>query len=310
MNFSVIGTGAIGGYYGGLLAHAGQEVHFLIKSDYDHVKAHGLFIQSDVLGAIHVDPVHAYRHVIEMPISDVVLICLKSTENKSLLPKLLPPLLHSGTVVIPIQNGLGIEKDIAAMFPGISVVGGIAQIAANKTGPGALHHQDYGYLELGSYNVADTTRLDKIVAAFENTAIQVSATDDLAQLRWRKLVWNVTFNGLSVILNTTTDRILKVPSARSLAKKIMLEVIAGAQACKVDIPELFADELLEFTGKMHPYAPSMKLDYDFGRPLEIHYIYENPVDTAKAAGYYMSTVDVLAKQLLFMAGENRATADS
>jgi 2-dehydropantoate 2-reductase len=305
MRFSVIGTGAIGGFYGGLLAHAGQEVHFLLRSDYEHVKNHGLFIQSDVLGPIQIDNVKAYRNVSEMPRSDVVLICLKSTENKSLLPALLPPLLHADTVVIPIQNGLGVEKDIAEMFPGISVAGGIAQIAANKTGPGSLHHQDYGYLELGSYNIEKPERLNEIVAAFEKTRIGISAADDLAHLRWRKLVWNITFNGLSVILNTTTDRVLHVPSARSLAKKIMLEVIAGANACNVDIPEHFADELLEFTEKMHPYAPSMKLDFDSGRPLEIHYIYENPVNTANSAGYYMSTVDVLAKQLTFLSEEKR-----
>jgi 2-dehydropantoate 2-reductase len=305
MRFSVIGTGAIGGYYGGLLAHAGQEVHFLLRSDYDHVNAHGLSIQSDILGPIHVSNVNAYRNVSDMPKSDVVLICLKSTENKALLPELLPPLLHSSTVVIPIQNGLGVENDLVEMFPGLWVAGGIAQIAANKTGPGSLHHQDYGYLELGSYNIESPGRLNEIVAAFENTRIHVSAADDLAHLRWRKLVWNVTFNGLSVILDTTTDRILHVRSSRSLAKKIMLEVIAGANACNIDIPEHFADELLEFTEKMHPYAPSMKLDYDNGRPLEIHYIYENPVNTASAAGYYMSTVDVLAKQLTFLSQEKR-----
>lgn len=300
MIFSVIGTGAIGGFYGGMLAHAGQEVHFLLNSDYDWVKEQGLSIISAHLGSIHLPKVHAHSTTTDMPQSDVILVGLKSIQNERLLPDLLPPLLKKDSVVILIQNGLGVEKDVADLFPDVSIVGGIARVSASKIGPGVIKHFDNGRLELGSYHLANVDNLEKIVSVFQTTGLPIVITPDLQLLRWRKLVWNIPFNGLSVILNTTTDQLVGNPETVQLSKEIMLEVIAGANACGSPLPESFADEMIAYTQSMRPYAPSMKLDFDQGRPLEIRYIYENPVLAARAAGYDMTRVDTLTKLLTFL----------
>lgn len=92
MRYGIIGTGAIGGYYGAKLAHAGQEVHFLLHSDYEYVKQHGLQVDS-CDGSFHLDDVNAYGQTKDMPTCDVVLVGLKSVNNDK-LPALLPPLLH------------------------------------------------------------------------------------------------------------------------------------------------------------------------------------------------------------------------
>ena len=109
MRYGVIGTGAIGGYYGAKLAHAGQELHFLFRSDYEYVKQHGLQVDS-CDGSFHLDDVNAYLHTEDMPKCDVVLVCLKSVNN-SKLQTLLPPLLHDDTLVVLIQNGIGVEEE-------------------------------------------------------------------------------------------------------------------------------------------------------------------------------------------------------
>ena len=132
--YGVIGTGAIGGYYGGKLARSGQEVHFLLHRDYDYVKEHGLQVDS-CDGSFHLDHVNAYHRTADMPQCDVVLVCLKTTNNH-LLKELLPPLLAPHTIVVLIQNGIGVEADVQQMFPDTAIVAGLAFICSAKTEPG------------------------------------------------------------------------------------------------------------------------------------------------------------------------------
>lgn len=299
MRYAIVGTGAIGGFYGAMLANAGEEVHFLLNRDYAIVKEEGLHVISEVFSDIHLDKVNAYQRAADMPVCDVILVCLKTTSNASVLPSLVQPLLHDGTVIILIQNGLGVEADVAAQFPGTGVAGATALISVNKVGPGQMHHLDYGDLEIGNFNIEDAAMIDRVVAAFDRTGLIAKKAEDLNALRWKKLVWNITFNGMCVVLNTTADKLLADPATYHLSKEIMHEVILGANACGALLPESMVYDMLQFTIAMRPYAPSMKLDYDAGRPMELRYIYENPVAMAKAAGYYMSKVDMLLQQLLF-----------
>ena len=115
MRYGIVGTGAIGGYYGSKLAYSGQEVHFLSHSDYRFVKERGMQVDS-CDGSFHLDHVNVYQSSADMPKCDVVIVGLK-TINNHLLPELLPPLLHEHTVVVLIQNGIGVEADVQKMFP-------------------------------------------------------------------------------------------------------------------------------------------------------------------------------------------------
>ena len=147
MKYGVIGTGAIGGYYGAKLARAGQEVHFLLHKDYEYVKANGLQVDS-CDGSFHIRA-NAYARTADMPQCDVVLVCLKSVNNGK-LKELLPPLLHEHTLVVMIQNGIGIEPDVQAMFPGVQLAAGLAFICSAKTEPGRVSHQCYGSINLAN----------------------------------------------------------------------------------------------------------------------------------------------------------------
>ncbi|MDR0349099.1 MAG: putative 2-dehydropantoate 2-reductase [Tannerella sp.] len=300
MKTGIIGTGAVGGFYGGLLAKNGNDVHFLLNSDYEHVKANGLRIDSELLGKIHLPHVNVYRTSNEMPSCDIILVCLKTLMNQSLLPDILPPLLKDESIVILVQNGLGIEAELSHIFPEISIAGGLAFIASNKTGPGHIRHIDQGHINIGNYNVKDTSMLLRFVDILNDAGIKTRYSDDLPRLRWRKLVWNIAFNGTTVVLNATTDQLLQQPESRQLLKDLMLEVIYGAQACGVDLDERFADEQLALTDTFHAYKPSMKLDYDRKRPMEIRYIYDYPVMEAFKHGFEMKKVKLIADQLYFL----------
>ncbi|MBK5722524.1 putative 2-dehydropantoate 2-reductase [Dysgonomonas sp. Marseille-P4677] len=300
LKYAVIGTGAIGGYYGGRLANSGQEVHFLLHSDYDYVKQNGLQIDS-VEGDFHLSSVFAYNRTLDMPKCDVVLVALKSTNNR-LLKDLLPPLLHENTVVILIQNGLGLEADLQEDFPTLSIAGGLAFICSSKIGAGHIGHFDEGRLNLGSFSCSNIKILEQVCADLTNAGVEAQLLE-LEKARWMKLVWNIPYNGMTVVMNTTTDRLMGNEPMVDLLREIMIEVVQAANQIgqnKFSIPESYVDSILETTRHMTPYSPSMKLDYDFCRPLEIEYIYTRPVVEAARYGYNMFHVSMLEKQLQYI----------
>lgn len=300
--YGVIGTGAIGGYYGGKLAKAGEKVHFLFHSDYDYVVEHGLQVDS-CEGSFHLDVVNAYHRAADMPACDVVLVSLKSVNNY-LLPQLLPPLLKPDTLVVLIQNGIGVEEDVQKMLPQVRLAAGLAYICSAKTEPGRVNHQGLGRISLGNYSCPDTERVEAVVADFVAAGIKADRVD-YREARWKKAVWNMTFNGMSVVLNTQTDKLVADSFIERLLRRQMLEIIHAAQAVGVEgIGDDYAETMLNMTRKMKPYSPSMKLDYDFHRPMEINYLYTRPIEEARGAGVSMPMMEMLEAELLFLDNHN------
>jgi len=303
IRYGVIGTGALGGFYGGMLAKAGGNVHFLLRGDFEYARENGLRVDS-IMGDFHLPTIKAYSKTDDMPACDVVLVCLKTTENGS-LPDLLRPLLRRNPVVLLLQNGLGVEEDLASRLPEAEIAGGLAFVCSQKNGPGHIRHLDYGKLDIASYNVKNAAVLHRIIDDFRAVGIPAELSNDLQFARWRKLVWNIPFNGLTVVMNTTTDRLAADASTQCLAREIMLEVIHGANRCGVGLRESLAQKMIDMTLEMIPYAPSMKLDYDNRRPMEIEYIYSRPIAAAARAGFDMPKTAMLESQLRFMGDETR-----
>ncbi len=300
MRYAVIGTGAIGGFYGAKLASAGKEVHFLFRSDYSQVVQNGLVVES-VDANFTIDPVNAYRTTDDMPPCDVVLVGLKTTANH-MLDRLLRPILKPNTLVVLIQNGYGIEQQLAEVFPEISIAGGMAFICSQKNSPGVISHLDYGSVNIGLY-CGNRSGLEQVVDDFTQSGVDARIVPDLMKARWEKLVWNVPFNGMSVVMNALTEEMVKNESTRELLYDIMVEVITAAKYCGVDIDADFPDKMMAMTMKMTAYAPSMKLDYDHRRPMEINTMYSAPIMAAAAVGYDMKKTKMLEQQLRFISAQ-------
>lgn len=299
MKYAVIGTGAIGGYYGGRLAQNGQEVHFLLRSDYDYVKEHGLQVDS-CDGSFHLDHVNAYNDTRDIPQVDVVLVCLKTINNFK-LQTMLPPLLGDDTIVVLIQNGIGVESDVEALFPGIQLVAGLAFICSGKTEPGRVNHQCYGHINFGNYSCRNSARLQTLLDEFNAAGVKAGLVE-YQEARWKKAVWNMPFNGMTVALNTQTDLLLKNPATRQLIYDQMMEVIGVARHLGVKgLDASFADLMIQMTDEMTPYSPSMKLDFDFHRAMEIQYLYTRPIEIAREAGFRMPKLEMLEAELKFLA---------
>ncbi|HEY9835556.1 MAG TPA: putative 2-dehydropantoate 2-reductase [Vampirovibrionales bacterium] len=302
-SYAIIGTGAIGGFYGAKLQQAGFEVHFLLHRDYQFVRDRGLRVDS-AWGDFTLDSLNVYNDVHQMPPCDVVMVALKTTQN-FLLPKLLPPVLKESGAVLMLQNGLGNEEAVAPIVGPAHILGGLCFICSNKVAEGHIHHLDYGVITLGEYApdyqpLGITPTLQAIAGDLETAGIPIQFAEDLLLARWKKLVWNIPYNGLSVVLNARTDEIMAHESTRLLSEALMREVVAIAAAYNREIPESFIQKMLDHTAKMKPYITSMKLDYDYHRPLEIESIVGNPLQAAIAKQIPVPKIAMLYDQLNFI----------
>lgn len=314
-SYAILGTGALGGFYGSRLQQAGLDVHFLLHNDYQHVFECGLVIESPD-GDFTLPRVQAYSSVLDMPRCDVVVVALKTTQNK-LLPQLLPPVLKDNSVVLELQNGLGLEKDIAQIASNKPIIGGLCFLCSNRISPGHIRHLDYGTITLAEYTSDGTpggmtAQMHQIAQDFKLAGIPIRLAEDLLAARWQKLVWNIPFNGLSVVLDATTGELMADIHARSLVEQLMGEVVTAAEACiqrsplqaNLTIPDGFIQKMLNDTQNMKPYRTSMKIDYDERRPLEIEAIFENPLRIAQHASVSMPHVAMLYRQLKFLDAHN------
>lgn len=307
LRYCVLGTGALGGFYGGLMAKRGLDIHFLLHSDFEHVVKHGLRVDSK-LGDFHLPKINAYAKPHDMPKCDVAIVGLKSTQNH-LLEDLLKPILHKDSIVLVLQNGLNVEQTARGIVGPSRVAGGCCFLCSNKVGPGHIRHLDYGRIVFGAYRGIDgsdpgpsTQMLQEVLQDMVASGIEAYLTEDLPTTKWKKLMWNIPFNGLSVLLNASTDAIMNDPDSRLLARRISEEVRQIALAAGSPIEPSYVDWVIDHTDDMVPYDSSMRLDYLNGRAIEVEAIYGNALQEAQRCGFAAPIVMTMYQQLKFLAG--------
>jgi 2-dehydropantoate 2-reductase len=291
---AVVGSGAVGCYYGGKLAQFGRDVHFLMRSDYEHVKKRGLRILSKQ-GNVHLPKVNAHSTPESIGPCDLVLIALKSTANAA-LDSLIPPLLRpdGSTLLMTLQNGLGNEEYLAERFGADRVLGGLCFVCLNRTAPGVIEHFSHGRIEMGEFYGLPLPRTWEIQGEFKRCGVVCSVLPDLGLARWRKLVWNVPFNGLSITGGgIDVAQILADEDLLYLTRALMGEVIGIARKLGHDIPESFAEKNIENTKSMGPYRPSSLIDFEAGREVEVEAIWGEPCRRGFNAGAEIGRLETL-----------------
>ncbi len=316
MKIAVVGCGALGGFYGAKLCRIEQDVHFLLRSDYDVVRQKGVTVRS-IDGDFQVHPKCA-RTPAEIGACDLVLIGLKTTANDQ-FPKLLPLLVGPHTTVVTLQNGLGNEEQLARLFPAEQIMGGLCFVCLNRTAPGVIHHTAHGKVVLGEFQRPPQERTHELAALFRRAGVPCDITNNLARTHWEKLVWNIPFNGLGVagtagyeaLTNPvhhsspvachpavlTTDILLGDPRWEKLVQELMLEVIATANALGLNVPESQADEQIRRTRIMDDYKASTLIDFARRQPLEVESMFLEPLRRAQKAGVPVPRLAALCKVL-------------
>lgn len=301
MKIAVVGCGALGSFYGAKLCRDGHETHFLLRSDYDVVRGRGVTVRS-IDGDFQVRPQCA-RAPEEIGICDLVVIGLKTTANDH-LPRLLPPLVGSETLVLTLQNGLGDEEQLASLLGPDNILGGLCFVCLNRLEPGVILHTAHGKIVLGEFQRKPLPRTHRIAEMFRRAGVACQVCENLAAAHWEKLVWNVPFNGLGVAGSAgfeavirgrvpesaplgpclTTDVLLNDPRWEALVRELMREIVATARAKGYTIPDSVVDHQVERTRVMQAYKASTLIDFERGLPLEVESMFLEPLRQARAAG--------------------------
>jgi 2-dehydropantoate 2-reductase len=304
MKIAVIGSGSIGLYYGAKLAAAGEDVHFLLRSGYDEASCDGIRVFSPD-GDLHLHRVHAHRDTESIGPCDLVLVSLKTTQNDA-LKKLIAPLLGPDTMLMTLQNGLGSDEALAAQFGAERVLGALCFVCLTRRSPAQVDHFGHGTISIGEFDGPSQPRTEHVANAFRSAGIETRVVENLAAERWKKLVWNIPFNGLSVACGDLTAAsqpsgvAVDVLLAEHLTevKALMQETIATAATLGHAIRPDFIDFQIERTEKMGAYKPSTLVDYLAGRELEIDSIWGEPLRRAQAAGVPVPHLENLHKRLV------------
>jgi 2-dehydropantoate 2-reductase len=300
MKIAVVGCGALGSYYGAKLCRDGGDVHFLLRSDFERVRRHGVMVRSSD-GDFQVRPKCARRPE-EIGACDLVVIGLKTTANAE-FPNLLPPLVGARTAILTLQNGLGNEAALARWFAPAQILGGLCFVCLNRFEPGIIHHLAHGQIVLGEYRRWPEPRTHDLAAMFRRAGVPCKVTDNLERAHWEKLLWNIPFNGLGVagcaglpaclsgelsaaplLSCLTTDKLLEGARWEQLVRELMGEIIATAHALGLRVRDGLAEKQIANTRNMGAYKASTLVDFELGRPLEMEGLFLEPLRQAQAAG--------------------------
>ncbi|MCH6258014.1 2-dehydropantoate 2-reductase [Puniceicoccaceae bacterium K14] len=292
MKICIIGCGAVGLYYGARLQKSGADVHYLLRGDFDAVKSDGIRVKAPD-GNFHLPWVNAHRKSSQVGVCDLVIVALKATANNS-LQDLISPMMGESSRVLTLQNGLESDTTLANLFGAGRVLGGLCFVCLNRTSPGVVENFHLGSVAIGNYRKEADVFLGELAELFEKSGVECKTYDDLRFAQWKKLVWNVPFNGLAIAAGgVTTDVILESENLRKLAKFLMDEIIDAAAALGMEIKPGFADYQIEITYPMKAYKPSSLIDFLDGRPVEVEAIWGEALRQGQAAGVAMPRLEML-----------------
>lgn len=308
MKIAVLGAGAIGCYYGSRLVLSGQDVYFLMRSDREYVAEHGLTIKS-ILGDIRLEKVNVPNSSKEVGPVDMVLVTWKTTSN-NMLAQCLPPLLGPDTKVVTLENGMGNAEELAKYVDPKNIFCGVCFISAFRTAPGHVNHMANGAISLapGFSDAEQIPAAQEIAAVLKEAKIPVKVYPNSEEVMWNKVIWNVPFNGLSII-NDGADvlELLNAPGGEDRVVRIMKDVVKAAAARGFTMREDIIEKQIEVTYAMGHYRPSSGIDFMNGRPVEFESIWKIPLKLAKAAGADLPEWEILNEEIerkLNSRGEN------
>ncbi|HEY1121363.1 MAG TPA: 2-dehydropantoate 2-reductase, partial [Haloferula sp.] len=214
------------------------------------------------------------------------------------LGEVLPPLLHEGTQVLTLQNGLGNCEEIAQIVGPDRVLGALCFVCLNRLSPGHVSHTAGGRISVGEFVNDDRGRAAEVARRFSAAGIPTDAAASLAAAQWSKLVWNIPFNGLAIAEGgVTTDILLATPGVEDEIRALMTEVIHSARAQGLSLEDSLIDFNVERTRPMGSYRPSSMIDYVEGREVEFDSIWAEPLRRAKAAGMNVPHMERLAERI-------------
>ncbi|MBJ6136057.1 ketopantoate reductase family protein [Marinobacter litoralis] len=303
----IVGAGAIGSFYGAILKKAGCSVSLVLRSDYEAVRAHGVRITSP-FGDLSFKPDRVYRDG-DLPgaAPDFLILCVKVLPGVDRVA-MIAPWMGEKTCLVLIENGLDIERELAEAYPRHPLISCLAFAAVSRVAPGVVEHTAFGRLVMGLYLQGIDEHCELLSQQFEEGGINVDLTERVVGERWRKCLWNTSFNPLSVIANGADTRtIMETEGGEELMRAIIREVMEVAAADGYPMDAALIDKNIESTRKMPAYKNSMALDYLNNRPIEREAVLGNVVAIARHHGVpvpHLNMMLVTLKMRAALAGQD------
>ncbi|MBT4665102.1 MAG: 2-dehydropantoate 2-reductase, partial [Opitutae bacterium] len=227
------------------------------------------------------------------------IVAAKATANVK-LGEILSPLVDENTCLLTLQNGMGnVERLVELFGDRRTIAGGLCFTCINRTSSTVVESIFPGYVQFGQVGQSLSIKAREIMGAFAEAGVDAREAASLEEALWRKLCWNVPFNGLSVASGgITTDKILADPELARRARSLMEELQQAATAYGVEIENRFLDSQFTLTEPMGPYKPSSLIDFLAGREVEVDAIWGEPLRRGEAAGVHMPELKKLHGELL------------
>jgi 2-dehydropantoate 2-reductase len=272
MRIAVVGSGGVGGYFGGRLALAGEDVHFLARGAHlAALRERGLRIESPG-GNIHVPRVNATDAPAEVGPADLIFFTVKLYDTQSALA-LLPPLVGPQTLVVPFQNGVESIDVLARAVGKPHVAGGTAYVAAVIAEPGVIRHTAMNRLIFGPLSGAPAPALPQLLAACQRAGIDAALSERILVDIWAKFVRLSVFSGMTAVTRCPIGPIRTDPELRAMSEDALHESIAVARARQIPLPSSTFAEIVAATDTLPASARSSMLeDLERGRPLELPWL--------------------------------------
>ena len=284
MKIGIVGTGGIGGYFGGLLARAGLDTHFMARGK--HLRAileDGLQIVSNHKSFRIM--IHATADADEIGPVDLLLFCVKSYDTSE-AARLIEPMVESETMILSLQNGIDNIDKLVAIYGEDRVLGGTTFIQSYIGSPGVVVHVGKaGRMVFGELSGVRTKRIARVQGLFHQAGIEAEVSTDILQVLWSKFLFICGIHGVSTLSRSPLGLVMACPETRELLVGVMNEVEALARLRGIGLPEKVVDEALVMAeGYDREFKCSMLRDLEWHRPMEIDALNGMVVQLSRDAG--------------------------
>ncbi|MFI5142628.1 MAG: 2-dehydropantoate 2-reductase [Thermoanaerobaculales bacterium] len=270
MRVAVVGVGAVGGYFGGRLAHSGEDVCYIARGETLAALQHGGLRVDSIAGDFVIDPARAFADPAEVGAVDVVLVAVKAWQVDGLAPTL-RSLLHPQTVVVPLQNGVEAADQLAATLGQEHVAPGVCHIVASVEAPGHVRHSGLEpRIAFGERDNRPSARLERLQRAFAQAKVKAQIPPDIGVALWEKFLFIASLSGMGAATRAPAGVVRRLPETRHLLVQAIGEVAAVARSRGVALPPDAEARTLAFIDALPEAATSsMQRDILAGRPSEL-----------------------------------------
>ncbi len=284
MHVLVYGAGAVGGYFGGLLARGGADVTFVARgANLDALRTRGLTIALSA-ETLRIAPVRAVADPVEAPRADVVLVCVKSYDTP-VAAAALRPVVGPETIIVSLQNGVENEAVIARTLGLPPLLIALSRIGVELTAPAHVAYSGRGEIVFGEPTGEESPRARRFADLLAAAGVPHQLRRDIRVHAWEKLAWNAAFNAVTTLADVTVAEVTTHPATRDLIVRAMIEVDAVATASGVPVRRARLETVLaDSQSGLADFPTSMLQDRRRGRRLEYDAINGAVVRAAAPAG--------------------------